>query len=37
VTGFLLKGKQQGAATVNGLKMLLLQAEKSWEIWNTDE
>jgi shikimate dehydrogenase len=37
VTGFLLKGKQQGATTMNGLKMLMLQAEKSWEIWNMDE
>lgn len=37
VTEFLSKGKQQGATTMNGLKMLILQAEKSWEIWNTDE
>ena len=33
-TLFLQKGKQQGAATHNGLKMLQLQAEKAWEIWN---
>lgn len=37
VTGFLSKGKQQGATTMNGLRMLILQAEKSWEIWNEDE
>lgn len=33
-TEFLRKGKKQGAQTQNGLKMLELQAEKSWEIWN---
>lgn len=33
-TAFLAKGKQQGAMTCNGLSMLELQAEKSWEIWN---
>lgn len=33
-TKFLKKGKDQGAQTINGLKMLQLQAEKSWEIWN---
>lgn len=33
-TVFLKKGKQKGAQTVNGLRMLHLQAEKSWEIWN---
>jgi shikimate dehydrogenase len=33
-TLFLKKGKQQGAKTQNGLEMLKLQAEKSWEIWN---
>ncbi len=32
-TIFLQKGKQQGAKIHNGLKMLHLQAEKSWEIW----
>lgn len=31
---FLKKGKERGAATKNGLEMLQLQAEKSWEIWN---
>ena len=33
-TIFLQKAKAQGATTMNGLSMLHLQAEKSWEIWN---
>jgi len=33
-TTFIKKGKQNGATTSNGLNMLILQAEKSWEIWN---
>ncbi|WP_298312183.1 shikimate dehydrogenase [uncultured Aquimarina sp.] len=33
-TIFMQKGKQKGAKTSNGLNMLILQAEKSWEIWN---
>ncbi|MDG1805103.1 shikimate dehydrogenase [Flavicella sp.] len=33
-TAFLRKGKEQGASIANGMKMLELQAEKSWEIWN---
>ncbi|WP_299256950.1 shikimate dehydrogenase [uncultured Aquimarina sp.] len=33
-TTFIKKGKQKGATTSNGLNMLILQAEKSWEIWN---
>lgn len=33
-TKFLKLGKKQGASTKNGLEMLELQAEKSWEIWN---
>ncbi|MFC5410954.1 shikimate dehydrogenase family protein [Larkinella bovis] len=33
-TRFLQKGREQGAATHNGLPMLHLQAEKAWEIWN---
>lgn len=32
-TLFLQKAKEQGATTINGLSMLQLQAEKSWEIW----
>jgi shikimate dehydrogenase len=34
-TLFLKKGKERGAKTSNGLKMLHLQAEKAWEIWNS--
>jgi shikimate dehydrogenase len=34
-TLFLKKAKEQGATTINGLSMLQLQAEKSWEIWNS--
>jgi shikimate dehydrogenase len=34
-TLFLEKGEQHGAKTHNGLKMLHLQAEKAWEIWNS--
>jgi shikimate dehydrogenase len=33
-TVFLQKGEAQGATIKNGYEMLLLQAEKSWEIWN---
>lgn len=33
-TTFLSKGKHKGAIAVNGAKMLELQAEKAWEIWN---
>lgn len=33
-TLFLKRAKAQGAMTVNGLSMLQLQAEKSWEIWS---
>ena len=33
-TLFMKKGLEKGANVVNGLKMLTLQAEKSWEIWN---
>ncbi len=32
-TLFLSNGEQQGAAITNGLKMLELQAEKAWDIW----
>ncbi len=34
-TLYLKKGKEKGATTINGLKMLHMQAEKSWEIWNS--
>lgn len=33
-TTFLQKGEAQGATIKNGYEMLVLQAEKSWEIWN---
>jgi len=33
-TVFLENCRQKGAVTINGLSMLHLQAEKSWEIWN---
>lgn len=32
-TIFLQQGRAQGAATKNGSEMLLLQAERSWELW----
>ena len=34
-TLFLKNGKAKNATTLNGLEMLRLQAEKSWEIWNS--
>jgi len=34
-TEFLKQGKTKGAKTTNGLRMLELQAEKAWEIWNS--
>jgi len=34
-TAFIKKGKLQGCVTLNGMEMLKLQAEKSWEIWNS--
>lgn len=33
-TAFMKASKYEGAKTKNGLEMLHLQAEKSWEIWN---
>ncbi|WP_428328206.1 shikimate dehydrogenase family protein [Mucilaginibacter sp.] len=36
-TLFLKKGEEQGAAIKNGYEMLMLQAEKSWEIWTSKE
>ncbi|GAB4189040.1 MAG: shikimate dehydrogenase [Thermoflexibacter sp.] len=33
-TLFMQKGAENGAKVKNGLEMLYLQAEKSWEIWN---
>ena len=34
-TLFLEKGEEKGAVIKNGYEMLVLQAEKSWEIWNS--
>ncbi|QHS55402.1 shikimate dehydrogenase [Mucilaginibacter sp. 14171R-50] len=34
-TLFLKKGAEHGAVTKNGYEMLVLQAEKAWEIWNS--
>lgn len=34
-TLFMKKGKEMGCKTVNGLGMLLGQAKKAWEIWNS--
>ena len=36
-TLFLEKGASQNAKTKNGMEMLVCQAEKSWEIWNSIE
>ncbi|MCK5815154.1 MAG: shikimate dehydrogenase [Flavobacteriaceae bacterium] len=35
-TKFLANGEEKGAQIKNGLEMLELQAERSWEIWNND-
>jgi shikimate dehydrogenase len=35
VTTFMQKGINKGCYVKNGLEMLHLQAEKSWEIWNS--
>jgi shikimate dehydrogenase len=34
VTAFMRKGQEHGAHVVNGLGMLIGQAEKAWEIWS---
>ena len=34
-TRFLKKSKKMGAEIINGLKMLEIQAEESWKIWNS--
>ena len=36
-TLFLQKGAERGATVINGLQMLHLQAEKAWEIWNSEQ
>lgn len=35
-TEFLKRGEAKGAAIKNGMEMLQLQAEKAWEIWNSE-
>lgn len=35
ITSFLRQGEAQGASIKNGLEMLELQAEKSWDIWQS--
>lgn len=35
VTLFMKKGMERGANAINGLPMLIGQAEKAWDIWNT--
>lgn len=35
-TLFLKKGKEKGATIKNGYEMLVLQAEKNWEIWQSN-
>ena len=35
-TQFLQKGEEQGCSIKNGFEMLILQAEKNWEIWNQE-
>ncbi len=34
-TEFLKRGKMNGASVSNGFNMLIYQAEKAWEIWNS--
>lgn len=34
-TTFMQKGIDKGALAINGYRMLILQAEKAWEIWNS--
>jgi shikimate dehydrogenase len=36
-TLFLQKGEEKGATIKNGHEMLILQAEKSWEIWTAKD
>jgi len=35
VTSFLQKGIEKGCVVKNGEEMLKLQADRSWEIWNS--
>jgi shikimate dehydrogenase len=34
-TIFIQKGKEKGATTLNGMDMLIGQANASWDIWNS--
>jgi shikimate dehydrogenase len=34
-TKFLREGEMRGAKTMNGMEMHRLQADKSWEIWQS--
>jgi len=36
MTKFLSKGEERGCTIIGGLRMLHLQAEKAWEIWNSE-
>ena len=36
LTSFLIMGAEQGCRILSGIKMLYSQAEKAWEIWNSD-
>lgn len=36
-TTFLKYGKEKHAQTINGLNMLIYQAEKAWKIWNLNQ
>jgi len=36
ITMFLKIGQERGCKIINGMKMLISQAEKSWKIWNDD-
>lgn len=35
-TAFLIEGEKRGCTVINGMEMLRIQAEKSWEIWNDE-
>lgn len=37
LTAFLLEGQKRGATIKNGLDMLYYQADKAWDIWNTQD
>ncbi|MBE0676406.1 MAG: shikimate dehydrogenase [Bacteroidales bacterium] len=36
VTEFMREGALRGCRTMNGLRMLQLQADRTWEVWNDD-